>query len=225
MQVFISWSGETSRVVAKALRSWLPQAIQQVDPWMSEEEIKSGTRWGDAVATSLDQSHFGLICVTQSNQHNPWLLFEAGAIAKQLRVARVVPICINLASSDITGPLAGYQAVSLDHDGMNKLARDINAACERPMSRSDVDEVFESMWSRLDKAVTAAKMSAESQDSGAGKELGRSEDEMLSELIDRVRELERVLSEEVIRRLRRLDTTEEPERRRPTDPWAVRKSS
>jgi hypothetical protein len=54
-----------------------PTGIQQIDPWMSEEEIKSGSPWEDAVGTSLDQSHFGLICVT-GRTNNPWLLFEAG---------------------------------------------------------------------------------------------------------------------------------------------------
>jgi hypothetical protein len=198
---------------------------------MSEEQIKSGSRWEDAVATSLDQSHFGLICVTQSNQHNPWLLFEAGAIAKQLRVAHVVPICIDLAPSDITGPLAGYQAVRLDHDGMNRLVRDINAACERPMPPPNVEAVFEALWPQLDQEVTAAKTLAKPQHAGTGEKSGRTDDEMLSELIDRVRGLERVLSGEVMRRLRRLDTSEEDSRdlddRDPRDPpnqWTPRRS-
>jgi hypothetical protein len=208
MQVFISWSAEPSRPIARALRNWLPLVIQRVEPWMSEEEIRSGRRWEDAVATGLDQSHFGLICVTRSNQHNPWLLFEAGAIAKQLNVAQVVPICIDLAPSDITGPLAGYQAVTLDHDGMNRLVRDINVACESPMPPQNVDAVFERMWPDLDRAVTAAKLSTQTQDSSAGEKSGRTEDEMLSELIDRVRGMERVLSVEVMSRLRRLPTEE-----------------
>jgi hypothetical protein len=79
MQVFIPRSAEPSRSVARALHKWLPPVIQQIDPWMAEEEIKSGSRWEDAVGTSLDQRHFGLICVTGQTKHNPWLLFEAGA--------------------------------------------------------------------------------------------------------------------------------------------------
>jgi hypothetical protein len=90
MQLFISWSEELSMQIALVLRDWIPLVIQQVEPWMSVEEIKSGTRKGIEIARSLDETDFGIICVTHSNQHKPWLMFEAGAIAKRLDLARVV---------------------------------------------------------------------------------------------------------------------------------------
>jgi len=42
--VFISWSGERSGLVAAALHDWLPMVVQTADPWMSSEGIEKGTR-------------------------------------------------------------------------------------------------------------------------------------------------------------------------------------
>lgn len=116
VRVFISWSGEPSRSIAQALRDWLPSVVQHIEPWMSDEEIKSGTRWTDEVMKALDGTGYGIICVTAANQHQPWLIFEAGALAKRVGedIARVVPLCIDLKSTEITGPLTTFQARKLD---------------------------------------------------------------------------------------------------------------
>lgn len=110
MKVFLSWSGEKSRAVAEALRDWLPYVIQEVEPFMSSEDIVAGARWQDELATQLDESRFGILCVTQDNQSAPWLNFEAGAIAKQLGLNRVVPLAIDLRLAELRPPLGQFQA-------------------------------------------------------------------------------------------------------------------
>lgn len=44
MKVFLSWSGERSRLVATALHEWLPQVINAVEPFISSN-IDAGARW------------------------------------------------------------------------------------------------------------------------------------------------------------------------------------
>jgi TIR domain len=93
---FISWSGEPSRSIARALDGWLESVVQHVDAWMSDADIGSGQRWNEAISKSLDETDFGIVCVTRANQHAPWLIFEAGALAKSVNEGRVVPLCIDL---------------------------------------------------------------------------------------------------------------------------------
>lgn len=152
MRVFISWSREPSRSIAQALREWLPMVVQHVQPWMSAQDIESGARWNDEVAAELERSDFGIICLTWSNQYSPWLLFEAGALAKHLKVARVVPLYIDLRPSEVYGPLAAFQGVSLSEDGMRRLVHDVSAMRKKPMLQGQVDELFNAMWPRLESA-------------------------------------------------------------------------
>src|SRR4030042_5854240 len=107
--VFISWSGERSRLVAEGLRGWLPQVIQFAEPWMSKEDINKGSRWFLDLTTQLDKTNVGIFCLTKENLNPPWLLFEAGAVGKSLKGGFVCTYLIELTSSDISGPLSQYQ--------------------------------------------------------------------------------------------------------------------
>jgi hypothetical protein len=98
VRVFISWSGEPSRSVARALQDWLRLMLQSIHVWMSDDDIEAGTRWSLELAKALDEIDFGIICVTRANRRSPWLLFEAGALAKRFPAARLVPLCIDFPS-------------------------------------------------------------------------------------------------------------------------------
>jgi hypothetical protein len=159
--------------------------VQHVKPWMSEEDIGSGARWNDAIAKALEATDFAIVCVTLENQHAPWLIFEAGAIAKSLDVAHVVPLCIGLAPSQVKGPLEAFQGRSLNKDGLRRLVHDITTVREDPMPKAQVDELFDAMWLKLDAAILRARKAL------TGPEQRRSADDMLSELVDGVRRIQR----------------------------------
>jgi hypothetical protein len=54
MDLFLGWSGTCSKAVAEALKLWLSQVLQAVEPWISSD-IDKGARWSDEVATRLAQ--------------------------------------------------------------------------------------------------------------------------------------------------------------------------
>ena len=82
MKVFISWSGNISLKVALIFRDWLPSVIQSIEPYVSSEDIDKGARWSTDIAKELENSTFGILCVTKENLEAPWLSFEAGALSK-----------------------------------------------------------------------------------------------------------------------------------------------
>jgi hypothetical protein len=188
MRVFISWSGEPSRSVAQALREWLPLVVQHVEPWMSDADIESGRRWNEEVAAELELADYGIICLTAANIDRPWVLFEAGALAKQFDSARVVPLLVDLNPADVTMPLASFQSRSLNKEGMRRLVLDLAALREGPMSREQVDALFDGMWPRMQSEVEAAIKSLP-----AGRGPRRSQGDMLAEIIDAVRLMSRRL--------------------------------
>jgi hypothetical protein len=123
---------------------------------MSDEKIGSGTPWSDAIADALDKTDFGIVCVTRENRAAPWLIFEAGALAKSVKTARVVPLCIDLPPTDITGQLARFQGRSLGYDGIRRLVHDLNKETEKPLSSERLDRSFKTAWPQLETAIGKA---------------------------------------------------------------------
>ena len=145
-KVFISWSGEPSQTIALALKRWLPNVIHTVEPWMSQEDIKPGTRWGSEISQALAEINFGIICVTEINQTSPWLNFEVGAIAKTLDIGRVCPYLVALLPTELSGPLSQFQSVRADKDGTLQLVLSINESTKPQLDRQVLMDSFAKWW-------------------------------------------------------------------------------
>lgn len=149
MKVFVSWSGEYSKEVAKLLKDWIPCIIQSVTVFYSDEDIKKGEKWDTVVSSELSDSNYGIICLTQDNLQSSWLNFEAGAIAKAME-SKVSALMINLKPSDINGPLARYQATRFEKDDFSKLIESINKFSDNPLEEGILKPSFESNWKEME---------------------------------------------------------------------------
>lgn len=89
MKVFISWSGSLSKKVAEILKPWIKCVLQVTEPFMSAEDIDKGTLWFNVISDQLADTAVGIICLTRDNLDQPWILFEAGSLAKGLSKTRV----------------------------------------------------------------------------------------------------------------------------------------
>ena len=155
MKVFISWSGERSKYIAESLRTWLPKVIQAVEPWMSQEDIGPGMRWSHEIASELEASTFGLICITPENQSNPWIMFETGALSKTLEQTFVCPYLYDIQASELSGPISQFQALVSSRDGTLKILKSLNQALgKKSLAQEELEEIFDVWWPRLERKLS-----------------------------------------------------------------------
>jgi len=156
MKVFLSWSGEQSKSAAKALHDWLPTVIHTVRPYMSAENINKGQRWSVDISKQLEETDFGVICMTPENLEAPWVLFEAGALSKSMEKGHVSPLLFGLGASDLTdSPLLQFQATTFRKDDFGRLLHSMNAAAPEAekLTKEILDRSFERAWAELEQEI------------------------------------------------------------------------
>jgi hypothetical protein len=193
MKVFISWSGVRSKMLAEILHIWLPTVIQAVKPKYSPDDVRKGARWMSEIATELEASQVGLICLAPDNLAAPWIMFEAGALSKNLERSRVCPILFGLEPTDLEMPLLQFQACVFSRDEIRKLLLMINEALgEQALSAAVIEESFEVRWQKLEEQVTEVLGNTRETP-----EAIRSDQDILEEIL----ELTRSLSFESVRQI------------------------
>jgi hypothetical protein len=189
MKVFISWSGKRSRLVAELLHNWIQCVIQAVEPWVSSHDIDRGAVWFSQISNELGASTQGIICLTRDNKDKPWILFEAGALAKGLTSSRVYTLLIDLKPEDIRDPLAQFNHTLPTKDDLYKLILGINRGLDtKPISDNILRQVFEANWQAFEERFNIIITETEA---GAAPEVVRESSDILSEILDTVRSLDR----------------------------------
>ena len=186
MKLFISWSGELSKEIAEIFRQWIPGVIQAAKPYYSPDDITKGTRWSSEIAKELDSSKIGIICLTKENLESPWIMFEAGALSKNLEKSKVCPLLFGIDPSDIKGPLVQFQASKFSKNEMKKVIKMMNEELDSSSLSNDVlDSVFDMWWPKLEDQINRALEKARNEDSS---DL-RTERDLLEEVLSLTRGL------------------------------------
>jgi hypothetical protein len=198
MKVFICWSGERSRLLAEAMRQWLPSVIQAVEPFMSEF-IEKGKSWPNDLDAKLHEANVGLICLTRENLEEPWLQFEAGALYMHLSQEHVCPYVLDLSPSEIPWPLARFQATKAVKEDTKKFLDTINKTLgESALDTLRLTQAFEMWWPKLEEKISAAQKSPI-----LSAPVKREPGDILEELVSLVRSQSRQIEslEDVVRKL------------------------
>lgn len=121
MNVFISWSGNTSKQCANQIREFLIDCFgEKINVFMSSEDIGIGNMGINKILDTLYTSDCCIACITNMNIRAPWISFESGMVAgnangnptnSKLNLNKVIPILfgdINL-SKFSNHPLSNFQ--------------------------------------------------------------------------------------------------------------------
>lgn len=170
MKVFVSWSGEQSQKFAEALKEWLEQCIQSVEVFFSSEDIEKGDNWQIKLSNELQDTNYGIVCLTPENIDAPWIHFEAGALSKLLD-SRVMVLAMNINFSDIKGPLKAFQATKFEKGDIFKLLKTINGLQEKPLGEEKLKNSFEAFWPQFQTKIEKIKKEtiSESEDKKSSK--------------------------------------------------------
>jgi len=183
MKVFISWSGSRERRVAEALKKALiGTCAGRVEVFVSSADILKGDRGTSVIDAQLRDSDYGIVVLSSSNQAARWINYEGGALAKTLDT-RVATLLMDIITSDVEGPLQTFQATTFtDESDVHRMFREIAQAADPDMPEDSIAVLFSNHWPDLQKS-----WQPEAVDSGAPR---RSTEDMLAELVDRVRDLD-----------------------------------
>jgi hypothetical protein len=196
MKVFVSWSGNLSQRVAGILRKYLPVMIQGLDTFMSQHDVESGSRWSVELARELDDSSFGILCLTPDNLESAWLLFEAGALTKHIEGRTCGLLLGSLRPTDVAGPLAQFQHRAFSKEDLHALLRDINKKLVRPLELVQLDLIYEKWWPDLERDYHAALKNVANE----GQRTPRDSTDILEEMLERIRLIEKAIQPRVATR-------------------------
>lgn len=189
MELFISWSGERSHRVAEALSDLVGGVIQQIKPWMSSE-MDRGTIWFSGIGAELNVARDGIVCLTRENLTAPWILFEAGALAKNFGSQRVCTFLVDLEPKDVSDPLAQFNHTLPQKDSIFQLVKTLNGRLnENALSEGKLKKEFELHWPSFEEEFK--KILSETE--GGKKPPRKSERDLMEDVLAAVQRIERVV--------------------------------
>ncbi|WP_317203837.1 hypothetical protein [Janthinobacterium sp.] len=159
--------------------------IQATQPWISTRGIDRGALWFSSINDELKDTTVGIVCLTHENKNKPWILFEAGALAKGLANSRVCTFLVDLEPKDLQDPLAQFNHTFPTKDGLWSLVVTLNNSIATPLEQGILVQVFETNWPQFDKKFN--DLLAQNPQEGVVEV--RSNDSMLEEILASTRGL------------------------------------
>ena len=144
-----------------------------------------------------------------------WLHFEAGAISR--KEGNVLTFLLDLKPTDITQPFSSFQHTLFEEKDIFKLIKHISEKAKRngeiTLPDKELVELFDALFPQFKKDLDKVVKKIRDEGSSTSSEHIRSEQEMLEEVLNSIREIQsnrfNEISEETVNRLENLHTSHE----------------
>ena len=153
-KVFISWSGDLSKEVASLLNEWLQSVAPFVTTYLSVDNLHLGERWSLNLSKELQETEFGIFCMTADNINSAWINYEAGVLSQDIDGSHLIPLLINVSNEALqVSPLAQFQTTALDKNGVLRLVLTLYRKFNSTTPEARVRQIFEKWWPDLQEAL------------------------------------------------------------------------
>jgi hypothetical protein len=146
-RVFLSWSGETSRLLANALADGMRTVSDRLEPWLSEG-LEPGVEWASTLVPHIRKARLAVLCLTHRNVGASWIAFETGAYYSSRLRKGVIPFLLDFPPGDLAFPLGLFQSLSADWKGSKALFIRVGQLVD--VDPDTVEELFATkIWPQL----------------------------------------------------------------------------
>lgn len=190
-KIFISCSGKLSTQLGGIIDKWLPSIFQTVETFFYGEAEK-GVRWLSEISKELEESDFGILCITKENLSSPWIFFEAGALSKKVTKAHVYPILFDVKPTDLHPALGQFRSIpSFSKNEIEKLIKNLNMATNNSVRPEHLEKSFSSQWLYFKKDIDEILTNYDYTDKDL--EDKKSTEEILNEMLYTIRNVQLTL--------------------------------
>lgn len=167
--------------MADALHWWLPNVLQVLKPFVSQQDIDKGARGELVIGNELADTNVGIVCLTPENLQKPWVLFEAGALSKTAN-AYLCTFIHELTPAQIERPLGAFQHTKNEKEDIRKLCVTLNKLLSpHNLEMQRLNETFDLWYPSLEERM--AKMPKPDEAAPPKRNL----EDMIAELLDNSR--------------------------------------
>lgn len=155
-KIFLSWSKNQSKEYAlifnRELKILFPTPGFEI--FMSDKDISMGSLGITTILDNLSSSEFGIFFITEENQGEPWLNFEAGALSKGITENRVIPIGFDgIEIGFLNTPLKNFQGFTFGEEKFKASMKQINAASDASLADASFDVLLASCWNNITESM------------------------------------------------------------------------